>query len=124
VIHLKGRRFANKRYEISLSYPSSFALRSGNQASISVSGELPTSWRLEDPCRFRMRGDLLQTVPLTQSPIPQEGSLGFRLRQDSGVFKGRLRFMAPKFWVTLSGYTKDGPLTFKGLKLYGIVERR
>src|SRR5690606_29153669 len=46
---LKGRRFANKRYEIQLDYPSSFTLRQGvdhrpeNQVSIGISGDLPKS---------------------------------------------------------------------------------
>jgi hypothetical protein len=32
--------------------------------------------------------------------------------------------MASQFWLTVSGYTKDGPLVLKKVKLYGIVEGR
>jgi len=123
VIHLKGRRFANKRYELQLDYPSSFTVRPGNQISIGISGDLPKSYQIDSPCRFELRGDLLQTVPLTEQDDPREGSLGFRFDQPFGFFKDRLKFLASKFWLTLSGYTKDGPITLKKIKLYGIIER-
>jgi hypothetical protein len=122
VIHLKGRRFANKRYEVQMSYPSSFALRPGNGLSIGIGGDLPKSYQINSPCRFEVRGDALQSIPL-QTQDPQEDSLGFRLEQPFAPLKDRLKFMASKFWLTLSGYTKDGPITFKKIKLYGIIER-
>jgi len=128
VIHLKGRRFANKRYELQLDYPSSFtvrqreALRPENQISIGISGDLPKSYQINSPCRFEVRGDALQSIPL-QIQDPQEDSLGFRLEQPFAFLKDRLKFMASKFWLTLNGYTKDGPITFKKIKLYGIIER-
>jgi hypothetical protein len=122
VIHLKGRRFANKRYEVQMTYPSSFALRPGNGLSIGIGGDLPKSYQLSDPCRFEVRGDALQSI-LLQIQDPQEDSLGFRLEQPFAPLKDRLKFMASKFWLTLNGYTKDGPITFKKIKLYGIIER-
>jgi hypothetical protein len=123
VIHLKGRRFANKRYEIQMSYPSSFALRPGNGLSINISGDLPKSYQTTSPCRFEMRGDALQTIPLTPLEEPREESTGFRLDQPFSFFKDRLKFMASKFWLTVSGYTQDGPITLKKVKLYGVIER-
>jgi hypothetical protein len=121
----KGRRFANKRYEIQLDYPSSFALRQDNQVNIGISGDLPKSYAIASPCRFELRGDLLQSIPLAQAQDnPSQDSIGFRFEQPFSFFKDRLKFMAAKFWLTLSGYTKDGPLTFKKIKLYGIIERR
>ncbi len=123
VIHLKGRRFANKRYELQLDYPSSFTVRPDNQISIGISGDLPKSYQIDNPCRFELRGDLLQTVPLTDIEEPREGSLGFRFDQPFGFFKDRLKFLAARFWLTLGGYTKDGPITLKKIKLYGIIER-
>jgi hypothetical protein len=123
VIHLNGRRFANKRYELHLSYPSSFTVRPDNQVMIAVSGDLPKSYQINNVCRFDLRGDLLDTIPLTSAENPRPDSLGFRFDQPFLFFKDRLKFMASKFWVTVSGYTRDGPLSFKKVKLYGIVER-
>ncbi len=123
VIHLKGRRFANKRYELQLDYPSSFTVRPGNQISIGISGDLPKSYQIDSPCRFELRGDLLQTVPLTENEDPRADDLGFRFDQPFGFFKDRLKFLASRFWLTVSGYTKDGPVTFRAIKLYGIIER-
>jgi hypothetical protein len=123
VIHLKGRRYANKRYELQLDYPSSFTVRPENQISIGISGDLPKSYQIDSPCRFELRGDLLQSIPLTETQAPQEDGLGFRFGQPFAYPKDRLKFMASKFWLTLSGYTKDGSLTFKKIKLYGIIER-
>jgi hypothetical protein len=128
VIHLKGRRYANKRYELHLDYPSSFTVRPENQVSIGISGDLPKSYQLDSPCRFELRGDLLQTIPLTdasgtQGEEPREAALGFRFEQPFGFYKDRLKFLASAFWLTLSGYTKDGSITLKKIKLYGIIER-
>jgi len=128
VIHLKGRRFqarlfANKRYELQLDYPSGFTVRLENQVSIGISGDLPKSYQINSPCRFELRGDLLQSIPLTETQAPQEDGLGFRFGRPFAYPKDRLKFMASKFWLSLSGYTKDGPLTFKKIKLYGIIER-
>jgi hypothetical protein len=129
-VHLKGRVFANKRYEVQMDYPSSFTLRQGinprqeNQVNIGISGDLPQSYGIHSPCRFEVRGDLLQSIPLTADQDPTQDSLGFRFGQPFGFFKDRLKFTASKFWLSLSGYTKDGPLVFKKIKLYGIIERR
>jgi len=123
VIHLKGRRFANKRYELYLDYPSSFTVRGANQVSIGISGDLPKSYQIDSPCRFELRGDLLQTIPLTENEDPRADDLGFRFDQPFGFFKDRLKFLASRFWLTISGYTKDGPITLKKIKLYGIIER-
>jgi hypothetical protein len=123
VIHLNGRRFANKRYELHLSYPSSFTVRPDNQVMIAVSGDLPKSYQIHSPCRFDLRGDLLDTIPLTSAENPKPDSLGFRFDQPFLFFKDRLKFMASKFWITISGYSQDGPLSFRKVKLYGIIER-
>ena len=124
VIHLKGRRFAGKRYEIQMDYPSSFTIRPENQMNIQISGDLPKSYQINTPCRFDVRGDALQTIPLTSDNPTRLNSLGFRLEQPYGFFKDRMKFLASKFWLTLSGYTKDGVLSIKKIKLYGIIERK
>jgi hypothetical protein len=123
VIQLSGKRYANKRYELQIDTPSGFTVNRGNQISVGISGDLPKSWRMDSPCRFEMRGDALQTVPLASLEGPREGSSGFRLDQPFCLFKDRFKFMASKFWLTISGYTKDGPVTVKKIKLYGIIER-
>ena len=120
---MKGRKLANKRYELHLDYPSSFTVHSENQLSIGINGDLPKSYQIDSPCRFELRGDLLQTVPFAGCEGIREDSLGFRFAQPFGFFKDRLKFLASKFWLTVSGYTKDGPVTLKAIKLYGIIER-
>ncbi len=124
VIHLKGRRYSGKRYEVQMDYPSSFTIRPENQMSIGISGDLPKSYQINSPCRFDVRGDTLQTIPLTSDHPTRQTSLGFRLDQPYGFFKDRMKFLASKFWLTLSGYTKDGVLSLKKIKLYGIIERK
>ena len=72
-----------------------------------------------------MRGDALKTIPLTVVPddLVTDKSLGLRLDKRVFVFQDRLKFLASQFWVTLKGYTKDGPVSLKQLKLYGTIER-
>ena len=123
VIALEGRRFAGKRYEIQMDYPSSFTVRPQNDMTINVSGDLPKSYQLTSPCRFEMRGDILQTVPLTTANPALPESIGFRLDQPYGFFKDRFKFLASRFWLTLSGMTRDGPVTLRKCKLYGVIER-
>jgi hypothetical protein len=123
VISLQGKRFANKRYELHLNYPSSFTVRPENQVMIEINGDMPKSYQIAAQCRFGLRGDQLQTIPLAAEQEPRENSLGFRFDQPFGFFKDRFRFMASKFWVTVSGYTRDGPLSFSKIRLYGIIER-
>jgi hypothetical protein len=123
VIQLNGKRFAAKRYEIQMSYPSSFTVRQQNEMTLSISGDLPKSYKINSPCRFDLRGDLLQTVPLTTNNPPEENSIGFRFDQPYGIFKDRFKFVASRFWMTLSGMTRDGPVGISKCKLYGVIER-
>jgi hypothetical protein len=124
VIAVQGQRFAGKRYELQMDYPSSFTIRPENQMSLGISGDLPKSYQITSPCRFDLRGDLLQTIPLTSDNPATQDSLGFRLDQPYGFFKDRMKFIASRFWLTLKGMTKDGTLTLRKIKLYGIVERK
>ncbi len=124
VIHLKGRRFAGKRYEVQMDTPSSFTLRPENQMSIGISGDLPKSYQITSPCRFDLRGDRLQTIPLTSDNPARQNSLGFRFDQPYGFFKDKMTFLASRFWLTVRGMTKDGALTLRQIKLYGIIERK
>lgn len=123
VIALKGRAFANKRYEVQMNYPSSWTVRPSNTMTLQVSGDLPKSYEVDSPCRFDLRGDATSTLPFTSDPNFSEESIGFRLDQPYGFIKDRLKFLASRFWLTLSGYTQDGPVSLRKIKLYGIIER-
>ena len=124
VISPEGRRFAGRRYEIQLDYPSSFTIRANNQLNISVRGDLPKSYQQTSSYRFDLRGDLLNTVPLTTDNLVSKESLGFRFEQPYSILKDRFKFMASRFWLILSGTTQDGPLILRKIKLYGILERK
>ena len=124
VISPEGRCFACKRYEIQLDYPSSFTIRANNQLNVGVSGDLPKSYQITSPYRFDLRGDLLNTIPLTAENPALKDSIGFRLDQPYAILKDRFKFLASRFWLTLSGTTQDGPLSLRKIKLYGILERR
>ena len=125
ILHLKGKRFFGLRYDLTVDISSSFVLQEENEMSILISGDLPASYRFESLCRFDMRGDALKTIPLTVVPddLVTDKSLGLRLDKRVFVFQDRLKFLASQFWVTLKGYTKDGPVSLKQLKLYGTIER-
>lgn len=124
VISPEGRCFACKRFEIQLDYPSSFTIRANNQLNVGVSGDLPQSYQITSAYRFDLRGDLLNTVPLTTDDPVLKDSFGFRLDQPYSILKDRFKFLASRFWLTLSGTTQDGPLTLRKIKLYGILERK
>lgn len=125
IVHLKGKRFLGLRYDLTVDLTSSFVLRPDNEMALLISGDLPASYRLSSPCRFDRRGDALKTVPLTTVPddLVTTSSLGFRLDKQVVVFQDRFKFLASTFWLTLKGYTKDGPVSLKQLRLYGVIER-
>jgi hypothetical protein len=122
VISGKGRRFANKRYEVQMDYPSSFTLLDDNSLFISVNHDLPQTSSFTTKARWEARGDRLQTIPLAQESLTPD-AIGFRLAQPYHSLKDRLKFLASRFWVTLQGETNVGPVSLKRLKLYGIWER-
>ena len=109
----QGRRFANKRYELIVNYPSSFALNPLNQVSIRINGHIPRTFQLASVCEFQMRGDVLGEVPMGE----------FRLYSPFEFVNKKLKFVSSQFWVTVSGYTLNGPLVFKKLRLFGVGER-
>ena len=108
-----GRRFANKRYELIVNYPSSFALNPLNKISISITGNIPRNFQLASECEFQVRGDVLGEVPMGE----------FRLYKPFEFVNKKLKFVSSQFWVTVSGYTLNGPLVFKKLRLFGVGER-
>lgn len=124
IISFKGRRFAGKRYELESEYPSSFTVDPANKLDITIRGDLPKSYEMTQSCRFELRGDRLNTIPLTQDAAPTDASLGFRFDQPYHFFKDRLKFLASKFWLTVSGWAKDGEISLKKIKLFGIIERK
>jgi hypothetical protein len=108
-----SRRFANKRYELILKYPSSFADNDLNKVSITINGQSPSTFQVSDECVFDDKGDTLGTAPFGQ----------FKLGVNYSFINQKLKFVSSGFWVRLNGYTTNGPLELKELKLFGIGER-
>ena len=128
VVHLSGKRWANKRYELQVAYPSSFVLGLENTLSILIHGDIHKTFSLSDNYPLPFKGDILQTIPLVLSgdPDPNEpdaGGVGFRLDEAYAFPKDRLKFLSSSFGVSLFGSTKDGKLYFKKIRLFGIAER-
>jgi hypothetical protein len=130
LIHLPGRRFANKRYEIVCDYPSSFVLKDQNKVSLMITGDLRKTFSLQDDYQLQFKGDSLGETPLVNpddvGPNPNDpnaDALGFRLDEPYAFVKGRLKFLSSSFSVTLTGSTLSGPLVFKKIRLFGIAER-
>ncbi len=115
--------YANKRYEILLNYPSSFILNENNTIDISIFGEEPRSFSISDKCKFQYRGDLIGQEPLSDPTKIEPTDIGFRLRKDYEIVNKRLKFSSSSFWISISGYIINGPITFRNIKLYGIGER-
>ena len=128
VVHLSGRRWANKRYELQVDYSSSVVLGKENSLSILIHGDLRKSFALSDNYQLPFKGDVLQTIPLIASgrPDPDEPNaeaLGFRLDEPYAYPKDRLKFLSSSFGVSVFGSTKNGKLYFKKIRLFGIAER-
>jgi hypothetical protein len=122
VIHLGGKRFACKRYEVQIDYPSSFALNSRNRVFIEVNGDIRRTFSIENAYVFEFKGDILGTVPLLGSG-GTEDSLGFRFDKPYLFPKGRLKFFSSQFWVILRGDVFDGPVFLDRIRLFGDIER-
>lgn len=113
--------YSNLFYDLNISYPSSFTIRNENSISLSITGDTPVNYLSEQKYSFELHGDLLATIPL--SLVSMETSLGFRLEQQHHQIQEKLKFVASRFWVTLSGNTKDGIISIKDMKFYGVIER-
>jgi hypothetical protein len=133
VVHLSGRRWANKRYELQVDYSSSVVLGKENTLSILIHGDLQRTFSLSDNYILPFKGDVLQTIPLVEIPDrrppnydrdqPDAGWFGFRLDEPYAYPKDRLKFLSSSFGVSLFGSTKNGKLYFKKIRLFGIAER-
>jgi hypothetical protein len=125
VVHLKGKRFANKRYEINCDYPSSFVITPNQQISIIIDGDLSKTFMLQDIYSLQFKGDSLAQIPLFDSGILVEdpNALGFRLDKPYAFLKGRLKFLSSSFTVNLVGTTLSGPIHINKIRLFGIAER-
>jgi hypothetical protein len=120
VVHLKGKKIANKRYEIHADYSSSFIINSENSLAIAVNGDLRKSFSLQNSYVFEFKGDILKTVPLSlKESLPE--TLGFRLNEAYTFPKGRLKFAASSFWLSITGNTMDGPVYLNRIKLMGDI---
>lgn len=124
LIKFRGRKgYANKRYELVISYPSSFILNKNNLINISIFGDVPRSFSLTDSCSFQYRGDLIGEEPLTALANNNNTDVGFRLRKEFEVVNKRFKFSSSSFWVSVSGYIISGPVSFSRIRLFGIGER-
>jgi hypothetical protein len=128
VVHLSGKRWANKRYELQVAYPSSFVLRDENNLSILINGDVRKTFALSDNYHLPFKGDILQTVPLALSSIPDPNepdpkTVGLRLDEPYTFPKDRLKFLSSSFGISIIGSTRDGRLNFKKIRLFGIAER-
>lgn len=123
LIKFRGRKgYANKRYEVVIDYPSSFTLNQSNMVELSILGDTPRNFSLTDRCVFDNRGDLLNEEPLVPTESRKDG-LGFRLKKEYKISNKRLKFTSSSFWLSVSGYVMNGPVTFRRVRLFGIGER-
>lgn len=123
LIRFKGKNgYANKRYELIINYPSSFILNETNAIQISIFGDIPSSFSLNDICNFQNRGDLLGQEPLSLHG-GDNNQPGFRLRKEYEVVNKKLKFVSSSFWISVSGYVMNGPVTFRRIRFFGIGER-
>jgi hypothetical protein len=117
------RGFSNKRYQLILSYPSSFPLNDKNSINITVYGNTPSTFRKSESCQFDKKGDLLGEAPLKLEEDYNSRSNTFRLGIDYSFLIKRFKFSVSKFWVLLNGYAIDGPIYFREIKFFGVRER-
>jgi hypothetical protein len=128
LVHLPGKRWANKRYELQVAYPSSFVLGDENSLSILIHGDTHKTFSLSNNYPLPFKGDILQTIPLVDRGVPDPNEpdpqmFGFRLDEPYAYPKDRLKFLSSTFGVSVLGSTKNGKLSFKKIRLFGIAER-
>ena len=114
--------YSNLFYDLNISYPSSFTIREENSISLSITGDVPVNYSTDKKYSFELNGDLFATVPL--SLVSRENLFGFRFDQQHHQIQKKLKFVASRFWITLSGNTKDGIISIKDMKFYGVIERK
>lgn len=130
VIHVPGKRFANKRYELVCESSSSFVLGEENNLSLIITSDFPKTSSIQTEIQLPFKGDSLGEIPFVKAAEigdnpndPNEEALGFRLDEPYAFLKGRLKFLSSRFTLNLTGSTRDGPLVFKKIRLFGIIER-
>jgi hypothetical protein len=130
VIHFPGKRFANKRYEMTCESSSSFVLGEENNLSLMIRGDYPKTFEIQGESWLPFKGDSLGEAPFVNpanvGPNPNDPNaqaLGFRLDEPYAFLKSRLKFISSRFTLTVTGSTRGGPLVFKKIRLFGIVER-
>ena len=131
VIHVPGKRFANKRYELVCESSSSFVLGEENNLSLIITSDFPKTSSVQTEIQLPFKGDSLGEIPFVKAADsgdnpndPNEEALGFRLDEPYAFLKGRLKFLSSRFTLNLTGSTISGPLVFKKIRLFGIVERK
>lgn len=129
IVHMPGKRYANKRYEILCDYPSSFVVNNKNSIFIMVNGDLSKTFTLQDTYNLQYKGDSLGIVPFIKPQDigddpenPNPNALGFRLDDPYIFLKERLKFISSNFTLNLVGSSMNGPLVLKRIRLFGIIE--
>lgn len=129
--HLSSRRWANKRAEVRMSYPSSFVLNEKNNLYLVISGDLRRTFMTQTPYDFQFKGDELARVPFVNAfdiggdpNEPDPEALGFRLDEPYVFPKVRMKFLSSSFGLIVAGSTLSGPMLLKKIRLFGIHERR
>lgn len=120
------RKYANKFYQLILSYASSFVLNPNNKIQINVKGELPTNFSASSDCKFPIKGDLLdgaEPLILQSENLPAPIPYGWRLDCKYEIVTRKLKFFGTSFWVYVNGYTINGPVIFKRIRLFGAISR-
>jgi len=106
-------RWANKYYQLDIDYPSEFTHNPQNQILIGILGDLSKTFSLEDSYELAPRGDLLNTVPLGE----------WRLEAPYSFPYNRLKFVSKKFSFIMEGYTENGLLLIRKIRILGLIER-
>lgn len=120
----KGTRgFANRRFQLILSYPSVFTSNKLNKIYIKVNGDMPNTFRKEEEIQLDTKGDVFGGPPLAGSQDQSEQPGYFKLGKDYSILIKRFKFESSRFWMTLYGYVLDGPIYFRELKFFGVRER-
>lgn len=118
----KGR-WANKFCEIDSDYSSSVVVNKNNVISLYVKGDLRESFITQKIYDFPFRGDLLGTILVDEGADHNPDDLGLRFDYPFTKNVSRFKFTSSTFLVSLIGRTKNGPINFKKVRLFGVQER-
>lgn len=123
VIQNKGRGFACKRARVIMKCPSEFSKDGAQELRVLVLRDDPDKKYLSFGIKKPVQGDIIGSVPFSDLLEPQVQDPGFMAESSVQTIYSRMKFMAHRFFVDVTGYVKSGPLSFKNVTLYGVHER-